>query len=194
MISLERFTHRARDPRLLLGMVLIIGGGVGGAALAGTPDIVMVAQAKTDIAAGNNLNASDFALVPVPRDIAASYVQNLDFADGSRVRKTVSAGELLAVSSIGRHSGGVAVTLPLSLPVASDMTPGDEVMVWRVPHNKDSQASTVAQHSTFVRLLEQRSIGDGHLMAEIRVNQGALNAIVEALGQGDNFAVFEAQE
>lgn len=53
MVSFAKLIRKARDPRLLLGMVLVIGGGTAGALLMSEPDSVLVPQATTDVAAGD---------------------------------------------------------------------------------------------------------------------------------------------
>lgn len=189
MVSFAKLIRKARDPRLLLGMVLVIGGGTAGALLMSKPDSVLVPQATTDVAAGDTLDKNNFTLIQMPRDIAHSYVHGLDFAPGSITQRSLSAGEFLPENAVGKKNVGIDIAVPVAVPQSSALKPGTTINVWRVPRDKDAHSEIIARDAIFVGVEERKVIADGKKFVNIRVNSGGVANIVEALGRGDGFVV-----
>ncbi|WP_216380748.1 hypothetical protein [Arcanobacterium phocae] len=194
MVSLQKFSQRVRDPRLLLGMVLILGGGVAGAALAGTSTTVLVPQAIENIAVGSDLHTDSFRLVEVPQNIAESYVHGMSIPLESRAQRSIATGELLSTKTLSRKKSGAVLALPLVLPIPSDMKAGDQVTIWSVPRSKEGNSEVVAQQATFVKARENRALTDGKVTVEVRVSRGGVANIIDSLSHGDSFVIVDSSD
>jgi hypothetical protein len=130
-----------RNPRLLLGLVLVAASVVLGARLlASADDSVPVWAVSRDLPAGAAVSAGDLErrLVRFPDSTSAdSYLSADDvLPSGSTLRREVSAGDLLPRSALARDDGPALVEVPIG--VASDDLPatvrqGSHVDVWVTP-------------------------------------------------------------
>lgn len=134
---------RWRDPRLWLGVVLVLASVLAGAALfASADDTVPVWAVDTDLRAGMPITAGDV------------HVERVHFADASAVdgylpaseqlpvgavlTRDVSGGELVAVTAV-RAAGVPLDQLPLGVAAAglpAGLGAGDTVDVWAVPSSE----------------------------------------------------------
>jgi hypothetical protein len=129
-----------RDPRLVLGVVLVAACVlVGSRLLAGADDTVAVWSLRHDVPAGAALTASDLTAVRVHfADGAGQHYLSAaaDLADGATAAHDLTAGELLPRSALAAGAQRALVEVPLS--VAPDDLPagigrGATVDVWVVP-------------------------------------------------------------
>lgn len=125
-----------RDPRLLVGVVLVLASVVVGsrtvAAAQATTGVYAVTAA---VGAGSALTAADVVVVQVRLDDAnlAGYVPATGRPDPTWVTlRAVGAGELLPRSALGRTAdlGDRPVTLPLSGAVPTGIAEGALADVW----------------------------------------------------------------
>lgn len=136
-------SHRPgwRNPRLLLGIVLVAGSVVLGARLlAAADDTVAVWAVSADLPTGASVDESDLERrdVRFPDGATADGYVSADegLPDGATLNREVSAGELLPRSAFARSSGEDLVEVPVS--VVSDDLPatvrqGSVVDVWVTP-------------------------------------------------------------
>jgi hypothetical protein len=132
---------RWRDPKLWLGIVLILGSLVVGARLlASADDTVAVWQVARDIPAGTSVGSADLAVTRVHFDdagVAAGYVSgDRAIAPDAVASRDLHAGELLATSALAAPSAGSLAELPLGVGATrapADLRAGDQVDVWSVP-------------------------------------------------------------
>ena len=130
-----------RNPRLLLGLVLVAGSVVLGARLvAAADDTVGVWAVARDLPAGATVTASDLERRQVrfpDRATADAYLSSSDAVpSGSTLNRPVARGELLPRSTFARSTGTDLVEVPVS--VAEDDLPatvrqGSVVDVWVTP-------------------------------------------------------------
>jgi hypothetical protein len=130
-----------RNPRLLLGIVLVAGSVVLGARLLSTADdTVGVWAVDRDVPAGATLDRGDLERRQIRFPDAATADGYLaagdDLPAGATLNRPVSAGELLARSAFGELVGAKLVEVPIS--VVSDDLPatvrqGSVVDVWVAP-------------------------------------------------------------
>jgi hypothetical protein len=130
-----------RNPRLLLGLVLVAVSVVLGARLMATADdTVPVWALSRDLPAGATVSAADLETRNVRFPDGATADAYLSAGDpvpsGARLARAVSAGELLPRVALAHGSGPALVEVPLS--VASDDLPatvrqGSHVDVWVTP-------------------------------------------------------------
>ncbi len=132
--------HRWRDPRLWLGVVLVLVSVLVGATLfASADDTVAVWAADSDLHAGMPLTSDELHSTRVhfaDSSDAARYLRASEpIPPGAVAARDVAAGELVAVSAVST-SGASPDRLPLAVSSAglpADLTAGDTVDVWAVP-------------------------------------------------------------
>ena len=130
-----------RNPRLLLGLVLVAASVLVGARLvASADDSVAVWALAHDLPAGSSVSAGDLERrrVRFPDAATADAYLSADRAvpDGATLGRDVAAGDLLPRSALARTAGPALVEVPVS--VASDDLPatvrqGSHVDVWVTP-------------------------------------------------------------
>jgi hypothetical protein len=131
---------RWRDPRLLLGVLLVLASVlVGARVLAGADDTTPVWAAIRDLPAGSQVSADDVEVVDVSlgSEVGRAYLSaTAPLASGMILAKPVAAHELLTLSAVDPLATGPVAQLPLgveSSSMPSDLAPGDIVDVWVVP-------------------------------------------------------------
>ncbi|BDZ42918.1 flagellar protein FlgA [Paraoerskovia sediminicola] len=140
-----------RDPRLLVGLVLVAASVVIGSwAVASAGRTVPVFAAGSVLTPGDVVGPDDLVVAEVrlsPADLGR-YVQVADGLDeGSVVVRTVGAGEIVPTAALGRPEG-VAVS-PVAFEVGAALSDrvseGAPVDVWFVP---EEAAASVADHGS----------------------------------------------
>lgn len=157
-----RATARAawRDPRLLVGILLVCASVVAGARVLGSADdTVPVLVAAGPLAAGERLGPEDVDTVRVrfaTADDADRYLAgDVDVSDVVLLRP-VGSGELLPRSALGSpgDSGQVAVPLPVDATrVPAGVRAGSVVDVWAGPEQQRASGK-----GGTVRLLEDAAV------------------------------------
>ncbi len=141
-----------RDPRLILGVVVMALSVLTGALLIGDHDRVHTALVlRHDIRAGESVGPGDVRRVRVDLSGAAGSRYFLDGAGpspGRRADREMAAGELLPRSAVSAGTDSALTQLPLS--VAADDLPagvrvGSTVDVWVLPEGVRAQAEPRAQ-------------------------------------------------
>jgi SAF domain len=140
---------RWRDPRLLLGVLLVLASVlVGARVLAGADDTTPVWAATRDLPAGSQVSADDVEVVDVSfgSEVGTAYLSaTTPLASGLTLAKPVAAHELLTQSAVDSASVGPVAQLPLGVDsslMPSDLAPGDVVDVWVVPASAVSSSGT----------------------------------------------------
>lgn len=160
-----------RDPRLLVGVALVLGSVVlGSRVVAAADDTVGIFAAATVLTPGEPVTAEDLTVVQVRLDEAARQYLRADGempADAVALR-TVGAGELLPRSAIG--DAGDLERRPVGVPVdgalPEGLVPGAQVDVW-VSEPDPGRAGAFSEP---VRLAEAAPV------AEVSTGGGALGA------------------
>jgi hypothetical protein len=124
-----------RDPRLVVGVVLVAGSVLAGAALLGGGDgSVSVWALRTDLADGSPVAASDLVAQQVgflSTDEADRYLSAATaIPEGSTLVRAVGAGELLPRAALGASDLEPVVEVPV--PVAAEAVPATVVAGSRV--------------------------------------------------------------
>ena len=136
-----------RDPRLLVGLVLVCLSVLLGARLLGTEEpMSTVWSTRGAVSAGEPLSAEDVRPVSVRFDRAEDAARYLAAEEPwSQVvaRRDLAAGELVPAVAVAAGEPDLA-ELPLaaqSAGVPSDLTTGDRVDVWAVPLARSTSAA-----------------------------------------------------
>ncbi len=127
-----------RDPRLVIGVLLVLGAVVaGGRWAAAASTTVPVWSARATLAAGDDVAAGGLVAVQVRLEDTGERYLSADAPPpaGSVALRTVGTGELVPASAVG-DSSRLLVT-PLGLPVEealpTGMVKGSRVDVWLTP-------------------------------------------------------------
>lgn len=138
-----------RDPRLIVGIVLVAGSVLLGARLlAHADDSVAVWALRHDLAHGSRIG---------PEDVVARHIRFFDAADadryvsaaalvpaGSVVTRDLGAGELLPRAAVGSAAVHHVVEVPFSVTtdaVPASVRPGSVVDVWVAPGTSAASAT-----------------------------------------------------
>jgi hypothetical protein len=149
---------RWRDPKLWLGVVLVLGSIVIGArVLASADDTVAVWQLARDVPAGSEVSSSDLHVTRVhfnDPSVAGQYLL-ADHAvqPGARATRDLQAGEILAGSAVTSSAAPATRQLPLGVSAVhepADLRAGDHVEVWAVPTSSPGAGSRGAASPSLV--------------------------------------------
>ncbi len=189
---------RWRDPRLLVGIVLVLLSVAGGMLLvsrlaATTPVLV----ARNDIVVGDTLDPADFVTAEVRLgEQAAAYVGSPDqFPEGAVAVQTVRAGELLPISSVGQGDGVQLrpVVIEVDEAVAASVAPGAQVELWSTPADAgttDRAPASLLVDGAVVRSVDEgSSLGMRSMSVEVLVPVEAVAPVLEALAAEDRVDV-----
>ena len=186
---------RWRDPRLLLGVLLVLVCVLGGARLLSTADdYVEVWSASHDLSAGSALEAEDLQVRRVrfaDQADADRYVSAEVAPLGVVLARAMGAGELLPRAALQGSAQPALAELPLAVAEASvptDLARGDVVDVWVVPDEDLTTTLTPAdgRRSAIAPVLAERvlpgvvvlSTGDG----AVPLGGGGIRTIVVGVG------------
>ncbi len=194
-----------RDPRFLVGVVLVLAGVVAGARVVDQArDTVEVWALNRPVGAGQTLTAADLTVAEVHLDEAtlATYVSARTPPGDVVALRGLAAGELLPRTSIG---GADALTArPVTVPVAGSVPPGVAVGalvdVWVVPAPAPADLGGADARSAPERLVEAAEVsalvdGGGALSArsgadvQVVIPVGALPAVLQAVSAEDDLVL-----
>ncbi|MDY7542839.1 MULTISPECIES: hypothetical protein [unclassified Cryobacterium] len=192
------------DPRLLIGLVLVLGA-VGGVALvaAGSDRTTAVYAARDALMVGDRVTAADLELSQVRLDGALPlYVTPERMpADGLVLARTVAAGELIPVSAVGASAdaGVTTVVVELTDALAEAVVPGAVVDVWSSPQTARGEfgpPTVLVGRAGVVRVLEPSglSVGTSRRSVELRVPSEVVAAVLTAIANRAAIAVVPANQ
>ena len=125
-----------RDFRLWLGIGLLL------LSILAISHLVSAAGVRTesvalthDVFAGEQLTRDDLEVVHVALPSAGNYVNSIDFAQGIRTNRNMSAGELIPVSlqTTSSSTNLRSVSLPIQAGHLPNLHSGDLVDIWSTP-------------------------------------------------------------
>ncbi|MFY9262685.1 MAG: hypothetical protein GX483_08545 [Actinomycetaceae bacterium] len=190
--------NMVRDPRLLFGMILIIGGGILGALILGGQEEVAVLRAGSDIAQGEPIAQADVESVYIPVGLAQDLMKPEDLANNDAVAlRSLGSGELIRRDALGVLDSGVVITIGVVTAPASELTTGSHIDIWRIESatiQGEASARVIAQDAILVREIEQSGYSDGLHYVEVRVDGDDVGSVLEVLGANDSFAIVKASE
>jgi hypothetical protein len=194
-----------REPRFLLGVVLVVASVAGVAGLVAASDrTALVYAARHALAAGDEVSASDLVGVRVRLGKTASaYLSSAPQPD-TVVTRTVAAGELVPVGALGsasaRHGTSVVVGVDGELPAA--VTVGTPVDVWSAAATAQGSDGprfkaprVLVADATVVRVVRDSGLGSsGGVAVEVRVPKAATAQLLDSLANGDDISILPAGE
>ncbi|MDO5700717.1 MAG: hypothetical protein Q4P36_04510 [Bowdeniella nasicola] len=194
-----RARERWRDPRIAIGLILIVLSVVVATSVMRAMDHrVEVWAARTTLTPGTDL-AGNVTTAKVHADLAALYLPAASDSSGS-VTRTVGAGELISRSAVTRDSAEHAtrsIVLPLGTALPEHAERGTVVDVWFLPQaipGKDApEPRIVAPGALIEHRHEPEGIGVRAFgTVEVSVPEGEVPAVLAALAAKGLIAVVPA--
>lgn len=189
---------RWRDPRLLIGAVLVL------ASLVATTTLVRAVAETTRVwAAAENLvpggELTEDVLVPVEVKLPVSADAYIGAASsiepGTTVRAVVAAGELVPLSSLVAMSdlSGRVVSVDVSSALPAAVAPGSSVDIWAT----DARAADVEKPDAILEGVDVMSVdrggrdftSSGAARIEVFVPDGRIAEVVRAQAAGHHISV-----
>lgn len=186
------------DPRMLVGIVLVL------ASIAGTAAVVLSANrtvvvlaAAAPIAPGEALDRDRLALVEVRESAGLDlYLTPESLPEGGAiVTRPVGAGEFVPLSAVGdADRSQSSVVVPISGSTPGGVAAGAQVSLWSAapserPGAYETPTELVAQ-AHVVRLVEHdRMIGGGQVELELRVPAEQVPTVLAAVTNGSRLHV-----
>lgn len=196
MMRLRR--PRWRDPRLIVGIVLVLASVLMGAVLVSRlSETTSVLIARTAIVPGDPLVGADLVAVDLRLgDQTGHYVGSLEaIPDGAVATRTIRAGELVPLSAIGQSADVPLrpVVIPVDATVAESVVPGASVELWHtVPatdEDPDAQAGLLVPDAVVRRIDEGSSLGMRSMSVEVLVPRDRLDEVLEVLSKDERLDV-----
>lgn len=193
-VSFRRLTSRWRDPRLAVGVLLIVLSGAAGGMILSGPQTSPVYQAKNTLLPGSKIDSSNLVLVDINPSLAESYIGPSDIDEESIIANTIHKGELVTKSNLrSTDISGTRVVIPLGAGVPSQAQVGDTVTLWKVDkHNMsggEAEISLLSEKATLVSLSNSDGIVEAGQSAELLVPKDEASAILEVLGTDSLFVI-----
>jgi hypothetical protein len=207
--------HRPRwkDPRLLVGVLLVLLSIVLGAGVVSRmAETTTVLVAREDIVVGDELEADAFTTADVRLgERTGQYVAGTDqIPDGATAERSLAAGELLPSSAVGQGAGASLrpVVIPVDSSVADSVSRGRTVEIWHTVRSGgaggaggDAAAETVAEllvpDAVVHGVQDGSALGMRSVGVEVLVPQDRLSGVLEAIARDDRLDVIgvpDAQE
>ncbi|MFC8191324.1 hypothetical protein ACFUMH_06625 [Cellulomonas sp. NPDC057328] len=161
-----------RDPRLLVGLVLIAGSvALGSWAVGAAQRTVPVWVARDVLAPGDALGPDDLVLADVRLGAAADrYLRaDADLPPDRVVLRTVDAGELVPLAAVGSADALAVrpVAVPLAGPASRGLVAGASVDVWWTPSGADAATDAAPADAA------PRQLSSALTVAEVSAPDGA---------------------
>lgn len=194
--------RRAPDPRLLIGLALVVASIAGVVGIvAANDDGVEVYAAPRLLTAGERITADDLELrrVSLGADIDTYLTVDALPAAGAVVARTVGEGELVPMAAVGDERGPATTTIVVSLttPLGETVRRGDTLDVWSSPQEEAGRFGAPVVISSGTQLV--REVDDEGLVAgaeaarvELLVPRRDVARILDALANGDALAAVPA--
>jgi hypothetical protein len=174
------------DPRLILGVLLVVGSVVAGAVVISAADRSVQVWALTrDAAAGTVLAPDDVRPARVRLfDSAPGYLGTAVSPAGRAVVRPLSAGELLPAAALGSTAPGLVVNLPVQPENAPSVDRGQAVDVWAGTKDCGPRRvlSSVAVQDVRTDDAGALTTGTGLLQVVLRVGRPDADRLLAALG------------
>ena len=189
---------RWKDPRLIVGIVLVLASILMGALLvsrlsATTPVLV----ARGPIVPGDPLESADLTTVELRLgDHRDQYVGTLEaIPEGAVAAAPVQAGELVPVSAVGQSEDVPLrpVVIPVEATVAESVVPGASVELWHtspaVADGGTGEAELLVPDAIVRRIDEGSSLGMRSMSVEVLVPAENLAPVLEVLARDERLDV-----
>jgi hypothetical protein len=190
------------DPRLVIGLALVVGSVAGVVTIITSTDrSVQVYAARGPLSPGDRIDANDLELQNVRLDVgSAVYLTPSDIPHrGIVVTRSVSEGELIPVSATGSVAGLTSTSIVLSVDsqLAASIRSGAVVDIWagaEIENGVFGPPIVIVSDATVVRLVSSDSIVGGGDTTAVEVLVPKLNVaqVLEAVANDDAISIIPA--
>lgn len=191
-------TPRWKDPRLIVGIVLVVASVLMGAVLVSRlSETTSVLVARSAIVPGEPITAEDLTTVELRLgDQTDHYVGTLEaIPEGAVALRTIRSGELVPMSAIGQAAEVPLrpVVIPVDAAVAESVVPGATVELWHTApaaeEGADAQARLLVADAVVRRIDEGSSLGMQEMSVEVLVPGDSVDEVLEVLSQDERLDV-----
>lgn len=189
---------RWKDPRLIVGIVLVVASVLMGAVLVSRlSETTSVLIARSAVVPGDPLASADLVAVDLRLgDQTDHYVGNLDaIPDGAVATHAIQVGELVPMSAVGQSAEVPLrpVVIPVDAAVAESVVPGATVELWHTAPGTDdgteAQAQMLVPDAVVRRIDEGSSLGMRSMAVEVLVPGDQLDEVLEVLSKDERLDV-----
>ncbi|WP_394215840.1 SAF domain-containing protein [Brachybacterium vulturis] len=189
---------RWKDPRLIVGIVLVVASVLMGAVLVSRlSETTAVLVARSAIVPGDAISAEDLMVVELRLgEQTDRYVGTVEAVPAGAVAlRTIRAGELVPISAIGQSAEVPLrpVVIPVEASVAESVVPGATVELWHTSpggeEGADAQARLLVPDAVVRRIDEGSSLGMREMSVEVLVPSDRLDEVLEVLSQDERLDV-----
>ncbi|ATG51589.1 flagellar biosynthesis protein FlgA [Brachybacterium vulturis] len=191
-------TPRWKDPRLIVGIVLVVASVLMGAVLVSRlSETTAVLVARSAIVPGDAISAEDLMVVELRLgEQTDHYVGTVEAVpEGAVALRTIRPGELVPMSAIGQSAEVPLrpVVIPVEASVAESVVPGATVELWHTApageEGADAQARLLVPDAVVRRIDEGSSLGMQEMSVEVLVPSDRLDEVLEVLSQDERLDV-----
>lgn len=187
-----------KDPRLLVGILLVLVSVVGGALLVRhLSETTVVLVARTEIAPGEVVESADLEPVEVRLgDTAGVYLDSAaEVPEGSTALRSLGRGELVPREAIGQPQQNALriVSIPTDAALSAAIGPNTVVEIWSTPtpgpQERTVPATRVVQHAVVRTVTDSGSLALGDRVVDVLVEEDAVPAVLEAVAADGSIAL-----
>lgn len=191
-------TPRWKDPRLIVGIVLVVASVLMGAGLVSRmSETTPVLIARSAVVPGDSLESADLVAVDLRlADQTEHYVGTLEaIPDGAVATRTIQPGELVPMSAVGQSDDVPLrpVVIPVDAAVAESVVPGATVELWHTSPSTDdgvdAEAQLLVADAVVRRIDEGSSLGMRAMSVEVLVPADSLGEVLEVLSKDERLDV-----
>ena len=196
MMRLRR--PRWKDPRLIVGIVLVVASVLMGAVLVSRlAETTPVLVARSPIAPGDAIDPADLVVAEMrlgdQTDLYAGSVEAIP--EGAVATRAVQEGELVPMSVIGQSEDVPLrpVMIPVDMTVAESVAPGAMVELWHTAATADeagdAHAELLVPDAVVRRVDEGSSLGMRSMSVEVLVPSDSVHEVLEVLSKDERLDV-----
>ena len=191
-------TPRWKDPRLIVGIVLVVASVLMGAVLVSRlSETTSVLIARSAIVPGDTISAEDLVAVELRLgEQTDRYLRSVDaIPEGSVALRTIHPGELVPMSAVGQSEEVQLrpVVIPVDASVAESVVPGATVELWHTaPTTEDGtemRARMLVPDAVVRSVDEGSTLGMQKMSVEVLVPSDSLGEVLEVLSQDQQLDV-----
>ena len=183
-----------KDPRLAGGIALVgTAVALGSWAVNAAAETSQVYVLSQDVAPGTDLRAEGVLTLVASHPGTGAYVEAGELPEEAVATRSMSAGELLPDSAVGRPQDLAvrSVVLEVASGLPSTTGPGDYVDLWLLPEPQaasgdQQQAATAVAHGLIVSRIGDSGtglLGGTSVSVEVRVAEEDLGVVLSAVAQ-----------
>ncbi|MGV9184049.1 hypothetical protein ACTOVQ_01870 [Arcanobacterium canis] len=177
------------DPRLFIGIVLILIGGMLGAFLLSDENLQPVLEINKPVAQGSPISDS-FTVVELPLSEAQGRLPASKMSSDLIATHSLAVGEILSTTDVTSGNGEpyVDIEVPLIHTPAQSARPGTQAYIWALPSKTASGTEVKSRRigkAQIVNLSSERTLHENQSV-QLRFFAGEEATVMDALGRGES--------